>query len=462
MHPIIMFIGRDEELKILENIWSGRSPKTCAVYGRRRAGKTTLVENFCSKKKHIRFSFIKSTEEKNAALMASSLSRFTGLDKSDITTFQQALDALSEIISKENIVIFMDELSYLLEQVPHASSELQHFIDHSLKKSKSMLIVCSSTVSKIRMEIENEDMPLYGRFINRIYLKQFHYWQCEKMHPEMDRLDALKTYMVIGGYPTYHEIIQDRSFRDMVTRHLIGPNAPLSEEAINKISMELSPIPTIEAILLDISHGCTDAKMISEKEGISRTLCSKYLREMEELDIVEHLTPMANSDRKTNIYRIKDPLVAFWHTVLYNNLDLATSSNRETAYDAMSEDLSKFLNDRFTDVCMDYMRSRFICKRIGRWWGCIEGERSEIDIVAEIVDNRGSYAILAECRFGNRKTGVPTLEELKYRSKFVKGYNNTRFMIFSASGFTEELIDIAEFRNDLELVSLDDMFLGWN
>lgn len=191
MHPIIMFIGRDEELKILENIWSGRSPKTCAVYGRRRAGKTTLVENFCSKKKHIRFSFIKSTEEKNAALMASSLSRFTGLDKSDITTFQQALDALSEIISKENIVIFMDELSYLLEQVPHASSELQHFIDHSLKKSKSMLIVCSSTVSKIRMEIENEDMPLYGRFINRIYLKQFHYWQCEKMHPEMDRLDAL-------------------------------------------------------------------------------------------------------------------------------------------------------------------------------------------------------------------------------------------------------------------------------
>ncbi|MBE6524810.1 MAG: hypothetical protein E7Z65_08105 [Thermoplasmata archaeon] len=81
--------------------------------------------------------------------------------------------------------------------------------------------------------------------------------------------------------------------------------------------------------------------------------------------------------------------------------------------------------------------------------------------MAEVVDGKEWYAILAECKFRNRKTGTSAWEELRYRSGFVKGYNSVRYMIFSGSGFTEELCDIAESRNDLELVSLDDMFPGW-
>ena len=54
LHLKHMFVGRDDELRLLEEIWSGRSPKTCAVYGRRRIGKTTLIDRFCADKKHIR------------------------------------------------------------------------------------------------------------------------------------------------------------------------------------------------------------------------------------------------------------------------------------------------------------------------------------------------------------------------------------------------------------------------
>jgi len=135
-----MFVGRDDELRVLERIWSGRPPKTCAIYGRRRIGKTALVDNFCTGKKHIRFSFIKSTEEKNVTLMDLAMARYKNRDASGFTTFQQALDALSEIVAEEDIVIFMDELAYLLEGTPSASSELQHFIDHSMKGRGSMLI----------------------------------------------------------------------------------------------------------------------------------------------------------------------------------------------------------------------------------------------------------------------------------------------------------------------------------
>jgi len=453
-----MFVGREEELRFLDGIWKGRSPKTCAVYGRRRIGKTTLVDHFCRDKPHIRFSFIRSTEEKNSAIMDAAMARYTGGPPKGMTEFRQALDALSDLISDENIVIFMDELAYLLENAPQASSELQHFIDHSLRDSGSMLIVCSSLVSMIRKEIEREDRPLFGRFINRVHVRQLHYWECERMHPEMTRGDALRTYMVIGGYPAYHEVIQESSFKDMVTNRLLGPNAPLSEESMNMLSMELSPFPMIEAILLDIAKGSNDVKTISEKEGISKSLCNRYLRQMEDLDIVTRITPMANSDKKTKLYRIKDPLVGFWHMVLYRNLDLVSSSNRAAAYDAIHEEISTFLGFKFEDICADYLRNRFLCKRIGKWWGWVDGEVSDIDVVAEVIDGKDRYSVLAECKFRNRKTGISALEELEHRAGSVKGYNNVRFMIFSGSGFTEELIDIAESRNDLELISLDDLF----
>ena len=89
-------------------------------------------------------------------------------------------------------------------------------------------------------------------------------------------------------------------------------------------------------------------------------------------------------------------------------------------------------------------------------------ETADIDIVAEVVDGNKEYAVLAECKSRNRRTGVSALEELEERSRYVKGYNNIRFKLFFMNGFTEELIEIAESRSDLKLVSLDDLFPGWD
>ena len=108
------------------------------------------------------------------------------------------------------------------------------------------------------------------------------------------------------------------------------------------------------------------------------------------------------------------------------------------------------------------MKRRYLCKKIGKWWGWTGEETSDIDIVAEVVDGKERYAVLAECKFRNRKMGVSALNELEERSKYVKGYNNIKFKLFSGSGFTEDLLEIAESRGDLELISLDDLFPGWD
>jgi len=143
------------------------------------------------------------------------------------------------------------------------------------------------------------------------------------------------------------------------------------------------------------------------------------------------------------------------------NLDIASSHNREAAYEAMDEEISAYLGHRFEDVCTDYIKKRFLCKKIGKWWGWTGEETSDINIVAEVVDSKEKYAILAECKFRNRKTGISALKELEERSRYVKGYNNVKFKLFSGSGFTEELIEIADTRKDLELISLDDLFPDW-
>lgn len=453
-----MFVGREPELETLNDLYSRQGSKTCAIYGRRRMGKTSLVEHFCEGKDSLRISFVVSSEEKNVELMLSAMERYTGKDLGRPKDFGSAMDILADVIRGRNTVVFFDEFPYLVAEAPYAPSVLQHFIDHGLKKSSALLIVCGSSISMMTEQLDGKDMPLFGRFINRIVVKELPYKTCELMHPGMDRLDALKVYMTVGGVPAYHESMCQKDYSECIARNFLGPSAPLAEEASGMMAREVRPYARAEAMLSDIAGGTTHAKVLAEKEGISQTLCGRYLRQMNTLGMVDCITPMANTDRKTKVLRICDPLLDFRHRVLLRNLDIATSSDRRKAYGLMEHSIDTFLGQRFEYVCTEYLKEHFMCRRIGKWWGWDGESVTDIDVVAEVTDGTFHWQILAECKFTKKPVGVPVLRTLESKVPFVKGYDNIRLMLFSVGGFTEELMDIADGRPDLELVDLDGLF----
>ena len=105
-------------------------------------------------------------------------------------------------------------------------------------------------------------------------------------------------------------------------------------------------------------------------------------------------------------------------------------------------------------MCMEYIRQNYVCKEIGQWWGRVDGEHVDIDIIASILNDGIKYTLFAECKFRKKAMGFGAYNDLIRRSAAVKGNSNDIYMLFSISGFESELADYAE-ENGVLLVDMD-------
>ena len=142
------FIGRERELSELERLYS-RGGTAAMVYGRRRIGKTTLLERFCEGKRHLFLRCLKDSDASNLECFSDTVSALTGREMR-LDSYVRLSEALDSVISSERTVIVIDEFPYIAS--PLVSSVLQHFIDGPLKRSDSMLILCGSYVSVMKKE----------------------------------------------------------------------------------------------------------------------------------------------------------------------------------------------------------------------------------------------------------------------------------------------------------------------
>ena len=118
----------------------------------------------------------------------------------------------------------------------------------------------------------------------------------------------------------------------------------------------------------------------------------------------------------------------------------------------------------YQDLCREILRIKlnkvFKFNRIGRWWDVIGKQQYEIDLVA--IDEENNQILFGEAKWSNKKVGINILEGLKEKSRFLT-WNNTgrkeKFILFSKSGFTDELIRYAGTQKDLILVEKDEVLV---
>ncbi|MDR0887958.1 MAG: ATP-binding protein [Candidatus Methanoplasma sp.] len=451
------FSGRKEELQYLEKLYAESPIGTCAVYGRRRIGKTTLIEKFCEDKKAIIFPMIETSEAINLDNMHKIMTGHSGKDIHEFRTFIDALNTLKEICSEERTVIVFDELPYLVAAAPYVPSALQHFIDRDLPRMGAFLIVCGSSIATMRTEIGDYGRPLYGRFVGRMEIGPLPLRECATMHPNVSDTDILRIYMTVGGIPLYHRFMNRSTYKECIKENFLGRLSFLAEEARGIVDRELSPVSVHSSILSAVARGSVRLNEIAEKAGVTSALCGRYIGEMEFLGIMERVHPMADAPKRP-MYRIMDNLVRFHYSVIERNPEVFTASDKNEAYSTIEHSIDTFLGVSFEDVCADYIRTEYTCKEIGKWWGRIEDSDVDIDILAQVTDRNEEMFLFCECKFRRQKVGFNVLNTLESRSEHVKGPINRRMVIFSASGFEDELIDYAAKDRKLILVGPDELF----
>lgn len=450
------FIGREEEMQRLEDICSADGVKTVVVYGRRRIGKSTLLKEFCRGRRSL---YIQSPQGAAADILhafALAVSAFSGEPRDDYRFIQDAFDDIAALCREERTVVVIDEFPFLIGEIPSAASIIQGFIDTSMEGTDTMFIICGSSIGVMEHETTDYDRPLHGRFGHRMKVGPLSYQQCSVFHPCMSEEDRMCLYLTVGGVPRYHGDTAAASYRDYITAHFLDGDADLRDEAETIISAELSPRERYIGIVNAICGGSTSHKQIHGRVGIDKAACTRCLKKLKELDIVDTVRPILGAPKQP-VYRISDPIVAFSATVMPAADALALSAPSDV-YDYMEQRIRTFLGQRFEDVCAVYASRRWRCVKMGRWWGTDGyGETHEIDIVATVLEGEARVILFGECKFTRRPVQMSVLKGLESDADATGSDMTRRYVLFSVSGFSSDLEETAEERSDLTLVDLGEL-----
>ncbi len=449
------FIGRERELSRLESIYSRPGVRTVVMYGRRKIGKSTLIKRFCEGKRAL---YIQSPRGSAADVLhnlALSISAFDGVEREDYAYIQDAFEDIAVLCRKEPLIVVLDEFPFMIENIPAASSVVQRFIDLSVSGTDTMLIICGSSISVMRREVEEYERPLYGRFDNRMEIGPMPFSDCMRFHPELPKLDQVMLYLTLGGVPKYHAMEVDGSYRDYVIRHFLSDTADLRDEADNMIVAELSPRDRYIGIVNAISEGRTSHKQIYERVGIDRTTCTNALANLGSIGIVDTVHPMMGAPKQP-IYRVSDNIVAFCKEVVAY-ADSVPMMDAERKYSVLEPRIRTFLGHRFEDMCADYVINHWDCLEIGKWWGPDENRQiRELDIVATVLEDDIKVSLFGDCKFINSEYAHSTLRRFRRDIELTKDDRTQRIVLFSVSGFDDEVMDEAAM-GYVTLVGLDDL-----
>ena len=150
------FYCRDEELRKLNKRYENGKFECVVIYGRRRVGKTALINEFCKDKPTIFFSALNTTGKENLEALSKAIMSFerpNAESSPEFTTYDAALDELTALSKEQRIVFVIDEYPYLAKAKPAISAMLQHIIDHKWTESQMYLILCGSSMSFMESQV---------------------------------------------------------------------------------------------------------------------------------------------------------------------------------------------------------------------------------------------------------------------------------------------------------------------
>lgn len=460
-----MFIGRDKELKGLDQLYKSDKFEFAVIYGRRRVGKTALINHFINEKKAIYFMGVESNEKQNLENFSKSIIEFSSGIQTETTfaSYQAALEYIFKLAEKERIILAIDEYPYVARASRSLASTLQMLIDKYKDNSKLMIILCGSSMSYMEDQVLSYKSPLYGRRTAQMKIEPFDFDECCKYLKGMPDEDKAYVYGIVGGTPQYLIQINDKlSIEDNVKNTYLNPMSFLYEEPLNLLKQEVREPAIYNAIITAIATGHSRMSEISTKVGESTTVCSGYLKNLISLGIIKKETPYGEKDSKKSIYSIEDNMFYFWYRFVLDNTSVIARGAVDLVYKRIETQLNDYMGRVFEDICRQYlwklllkgeMPIEFVS--LGRWWGndTRKKTQTEIDIMGE---QDSSSAFFAECKWRNEKVDLDVLKTLVDRSGLFH-YTNVYYFLFSKTGFTKGCMEKAETMGNVTLVTYKDI-----
>lgn len=462
-----MFYCREEELRTMNNRYKKGHFECVVIYGRRRVGKTALINEFCKGKPTVYFSALNASSQENLEALSKAIYTCQNPDSTSTPTYrsyEDALEAITEMAMEKRLVFVIDEYPYLAKAEKSISSRLQHIIDHSWQDSRIYLILCGSSMSFMEYQVLGYESPLYGRRTAQFKIQALTYREITEFHPELKAADQALLYGVTGGIPHYiNKLDVESNLDEALLENLFSTSSYLFEEPENLLKQELREPAIYNSVISAIAAGASRSNEISTKVGVESGVCAKYLKVLLDLGILKKETPITEKSGKKTIYVIDDNFFRFWYRFVPRNMSVISAGRMRFVYEqAVKRFYSDYMGLVFEKMCKEYLLRYakdlpILPSNVGQWWGTDSKTRKEvqIDIVGVPVD--GNEYLIGSCKYRNEKIGIEELELLRRYAAVFRKNGIFHYYIFSKGGFTQELLK-AEMQGEVTLLTLEDLY----
>lgn len=366
-------IGREQEKVALQRSMNSNRSEFVIVYGRRRVGKTYLIDNFFNYEYD--FSFVgghRLSKPKQLRNFAKAIKKYAHLQRQPkFSDWDDAFDALEEYLESlsesKRKVIFIDEMPWIDTPQSDFINALETFWNGWAARRQDIVLVASGSSTSWMMDklVENQG-GLHARITNNIYVRPFTLHEVE-MYMESrgvhwDRYQLLQTYMIIGGIPFYYSLLNvQESLVQNVDRLFFRKNGELRtefEELYNALFSNTEKYTSVVKLLNTKREGMTREE-IETATGIDKSMLSIVLQNLERSDFIIRYSQFGNKS-KGSIYRLID----FYTLFYYRFVDGFNTQDEEWwSHNFLSPSVEAWQGYSFEVVCFTHLAQ--IKKKLG-------------------------------------------------------------------------------------------------
>lgn len=398
------FYNRESELVKLQSVREQARTdysRLSVVTGRRRIGKTSLIQRAMGDEPYIYFFVGRKNEAALCAGYCKEISTKLNLFVPPMTTFQDVFVFLLEQGLTKKFTLVIDEFQEFFNVNASIYSDIQNYWDQYRLKTHINFIVSGSVYSLMVKIFQNYHEPLFGRADMLLKLKPFSLTALKQImadhHPGYTNDDLLALYTVTGGIPKYVELLVDAKALSVkkILHAVCNPDSPFKEEGKHLLIDEFGKqYGTYFSILDAISNGLNTQAEIAVALG-EKSLGGQLKQLEETYDVIQKKRPiLSKKGSQTVRYEISDLFLRFWFRYFEGNRALIEMNQ--------FEELEKIIVNDYTTysgkTLEDYFKQQFIeshkYRDMGSYWEAKKGKaQNEIDIVALKLDDGQAVAV---------------------------------------------------------------------
>jgi uncharacterized protein len=437
------FLNRARELAWLEQDSASPAAQFKILYGRRRVGKSALLDEFVRGKRHVLYQAVQGSatdqlRDLTAAILATEDD--AGLRAAPLANWDAAFAHAARMAASGPLLAVFDEYQYAAESDPTLASRLQRWWSREASHLPIYLVLCGSYV---RFFVQNVlTGPAYGRNTGSLQLRPLDYRHAALFFPRWSAEDRVRAYAVTGGIP--HYLLQFDGRRALawnIAHNVLQRGAVLYQEAELLVREELREPRVYYSILRAMSDGLTRVSDISARVrgAAGGSDLSAYLTTLKDLELAEYQRPVVGESVRRGIWTVSDPYLRFWFRFVlpYRNR-LEHGANVEHFYsDVVMPAIDHFVSKpTFEEICRSWVLDQVeagtwsAVERVGAWWGPVpaptpEQSRRQAEAELDVVGVAGNRVVIAgEAKWTREPVGLGVLHHLRDVLQHVPGVDD--------------------------------------